>query len=81
MSSIELDVTNKTSSGAIHLQIRGAGDDLGVLYLSEDQYFELVKILRAGCFAKDVDFSINDPYNREDEDDNNNDIHTFFSID
>lgn len=76
MNSLELTVTNKTTRGAVHLNIKSSGDDLGILYLSEDQYNDIISILRSGCFNKEVDFQINNPYNSEDEDEDD----SLFSI-
>lgn len=78
MDSIELTVVNKTDSGAIHAHIKSSGDDLGLLYLTEKQYFSLVNVLRTGCFNKDVDFLVNDPYNDDEEED---ETQNFFTID
>lgn len=80
MSSIELQVKNKTSNGSVHLQVKSSGDELGLLYLTSEQYSEFVKIIRIGCFNKEVDLSIEDPYNSE-EDDDNSSLSTFFAID
>lgn len=81
MNSLELEVKSRTQSGAVHLQIKSSGDELGLLYLTDQQYIELLKILRVGCFNKEVDFSVNDPYNVEEDSEEENDLHTFFSID
>lgn len=79
MDSLELTVVNRADNGAVHAQIKSSGDDLGLLYLTENQYNCLVNILRTGCFNKDVDFSIDNPYNsEEDEEDSNT---NFFTID
>jgi hypothetical protein len=80
MSSIELQVKNRTPSGAIHLQLKSLGDELGLLYLTTEQYNEFVKILRAGCFNKEVDLLIDDPYNGE-EDEEGKQLSSFFAID
>jgi len=71
MNSLELTVSNKTAKGAVHLNIKSSGDDLGILYLTENQYNDFISILRSGCFTKEVDFEVNDPYNSEDEEDDN----------
>lgn len=81
MSSLELEVKGKTSAGAVHLQVKSSGDELGLLYLTNDQYLNLLKILRVGCFNKEVDFSVKDPYNSEEDVEEDNNLHTFFSID
>lgn len=77
MDSLEIVVSNKTQSGVVHAQLKSSGDDLGVLYLTETQYNTLANILRTGCFNKEVDFSVSDPYNSDDEED----ITNFFTID
>lgn len=77
MDSLEVTVVNKTQSGVVHAQLKNSNDDLGMLYLSEKQFNAFVTILRTGCFNKDVDFIVNDPYNSEDEED----ITNFFTID
>lgn len=69
MTSLELLVKSKTSTGAVHLEIKSSGDDLGILYLSTDQYNSIVQILRTGCFNKEVDFHLDDPYNSEEDED------------
>jgi hypothetical protein len=79
MESLELTVVNKTDKGVVHAQLKNAGDDLGVLYLTEKQYNSLIGIIRTGCFNKEVDFVVEDPYNMEEEEDNS--LHSFFSID
>jgi hypothetical protein len=82
MSSIELQVKNKTANGSVHLQVKSSGDDLGLLYLTSDQYSDLVKIIRVGCFSKEVDLCIEDPYNdAQEEEDDNDSLPTFFAID
>jgi hypothetical protein len=78
MDSLEIVVSNKTQTGVVHAQLKSSGDDLGVLYLTEAQYNVLVNIIRTGCFNKEVDFSVEDPYNSEDEED---DLQNFFTID
>lgn len=80
MNSLELLVKSKTSSGAVHLELKSSGDDLGILYLSEEQYNSIIHILRSGCFNKDVDFNIEDPYNNEEEETETSQ-NIFFSID
>lgn len=79
MNSLELFIKNKTNNGSVHLEIKSSGDELGMLYLSEEQFNTLVNILRTGCFNKEVDFTVNDPYNRE-EDEGERPF-DFFSID
>lgn len=79
MNSLSLLVKQKTSNGSVHLEVNSSGNELGVLYLSEEEYLKLVQVLRVGCFNKDVDFSVNDPYNIEEENEDNS--HIFFSID
>ena len=69
MTSLELTVTNKTAKGAVHLDIKSSGDDLGILYLTNEQYTDIISILRSGCFNKEVDFKIVDPYNSDEEED------------
>lgn len=78
MDSLEIVVSNKTPNGVVHAQLKSSGDDLGVLYLTEQQYNTLTNILRTGCFNKEVDFIVEDPYNSDEEED---DLHKFFSID
>ena len=78
MNNLSLSVKQKTSNGSVHLEIKSSENELGVLYLSEEEYLKLVQILRVGCFNKEVDFSVDDPYNVEEEDDQS---HIFFSID
>lgn len=78
MDSLEIVVSNKTQGGVVHAQLKSSGDDLGVLYLTETQYNTLTNILRTGCFNKEVDFTVDDPYNSDDEED---DITNFFTID
>jgi hypothetical protein len=75
MNSLQVQVLKKTDSGAVHVQLKEGEDDLGVLYLTADQYHTILGTLRVGCFNKDVDFSVTDPYNEE-EDEN-----IFLSID
>jgi hypothetical protein len=80
MESLELTVVNKTEKGVVHAHLKNSGDDLGVLYLTEKQYNSLISIIRTGCFNKEVDFIVEDPYNSEDEEE---DItsQNFFTID
>jgi hypothetical protein len=78
MNSLELFVKNKTKSGAVHLELKSSGDELGILYLSEEEYEKIISILRVGCFNKEVDFLINDPYNSDEETEEDSD--SFFSI-
>lgn len=78
MQSLEIIVSGKTQSGVVHAQLKSSGDDLGVLYLTENQYNTLANILRTGCFNKEVDFAVVDPYNSDEEED---DLQNFFTID
>lgn len=79
MNNLSLSVKQKTSNGSVHLEIKSSENELGVLYLSEEEYLKLIQIMRVGCFNKEVDFSVNDPYNVEEEDEEQS--HIFFSID
>jgi hypothetical protein len=65
MNSIELNVTNRTSKGGVHVQVKADNDDIGILYLTKEQYVNISNLLQVGCFNKDIDFSVNDPYNDE----------------
>jgi hypothetical protein len=80
MSSLELQIVNRTNNGAVHLQVKSANDEFGVLYLSKEQYETLIQIIRVGCFNKEVDLTVNDPYNVDEGDDEDN-SHIFYSID
>jgi hypothetical protein len=80
MNSIQLEVINKTKSNSVHLKLIGDKEDLGILYLTESQLSDILQIFRAGCFNKDIDISINDPYN-DDEEDSYTNKQNFFSID
>lgn len=77
MDSLQINVVNKTQKGVVHAQVTSSGDDLGLLYLTEDQYITLTSLLRTGCFNKEVDFTVVDPYNTDDEED----LHPLFTID
>lgn len=68
MNNIQFEVTNKTKNNCVHLRVVGDKEDLGCLYLNSSQYSELLQIFRSGCFNKDIDFSVVDPYNEDDED-------------
>jgi len=78
MNNLSLLVKQKTSNGSVHLEIKSSENELGVLYLSEEEYLKLIQIMRVGCFNKEVDFSVNDPYNSEEDEEQS---HIFFSID
>lgn len=65
MNSIELNVTSRTSRGGVHVQVKADRDDIGVLYLTKEQYINLSNLLQVGCFNKDIDFIVTDPYNEE----------------
>lgn len=80
MNSLELFVRNKTASGAVHLEVKSSGDELGILYLTLDQYEKFLQIIRTGCFNKDVDFRVEDPYNSEEEGEDDT-YNNFFTID
>jgi hypothetical protein len=80
MNSLDLKVVNKTKTGAVHLEVNSSGENLGVLYLSEEQFTDIVGVLRVGCFNKDIDFQLNDPYNIEEEV-IEDDLHIIFSLD
>lgn len=81
MINLDLQILDRTQNGTVHLQLKSSNDDLGVLYLSKEQYEVLVQIIRVGCFNKDVDLSVNDPYNRDEEEEGDNNSHIFYSID
>ena len=81
MNSLELLVKNRTDKGSVHLELKSSGDELGILYLTQDQYNDLVCVLRTGCFNKEVDFHLDDPYNAEDDEVEENNPYNFFSID
>lgn len=78
MNNLSLSVKQKTSNGSVHLEIKSSDNELGVLYLSEEEYLKFIQIMRVGCFNKEVDFSVNDPYNIEEDEEQS---HVFFSID
>jgi hypothetical protein len=80
MNSLDLKVVNKTKTGAVHLEVNSSGENLGVLYLSEEQFTNIVSVLRVGCFNKDIDFQLKDPYNVEEET-GEDDLHIIFSLD
>lgn len=63
MSELELIVTGKTLHGGVHVQVNIDKDDSGVLYLTREQFINLSSLLQTGCFNKDVDFKLVDPYN------------------
>ena len=65
MNNVELTVTSKTSRGGVHAQLKADKDDIGVLYLTKDQYINFCNLLQVGCFNKDIDFQVIDPYNNE----------------
>jgi hypothetical protein len=65
MNSIDIIVTSKTSRGGVHAQLKVDRDDIGVLYLSKDQYVDFCNLLQVGCFNKDIDFQVEDPYNND----------------
>jgi hypothetical protein len=65
MNGIELIVTNKTPRGGVHVQVKTDKDDIGILYLTKDQFIGLSNVLQVGCFNKDIDFQVVDPYNTD----------------
>lgn len=70
MNNLELVITNKTKSGSVHLQLKCDKDDIGVLYLTNEQYTDFVNILRIGCFNKNIELSVSDPFGEEEEEPN-----------
>jgi hypothetical protein len=80
MNNLSLSVKQRTPNGSVHLEVKSSNNELGILYLSEEEYLKLVQILRVGCFNKEVDFSVDDRYTNADEVDEEQ-SHIFFSID
>jgi len=66
MNNIQFEVTNKTKNNCVHLKVLSGKEDIGYLYLNSEQYTAMLQIFRAGCFNKDIDFVVNDPYNDDD---------------
>jgi hypothetical protein len=65
MNEVELTITGKTSRGCIHVQVSIDRDNCGILYLTQEQYQDLSALLQVGCFNKEIDFKVVDPYDTE----------------
>jgi hypothetical protein len=69
MNSIQVLVTDKTKNKCVHVRLIDKKDELGILYLSAEQYDTLLRVLRKGCFNESVDFILTDPFLEEESDD------------
>lgn len=69
MNSLELEVISKTNDGGAHVKLNDGNDNLGILYLDKKQFEVIIGILTTGSFQKDVDFSVKNPFDVEDDED------------
>ena len=58
MNSLELEVLKFTGNGNVHVKVNSDNDDLGVLYLTANQFKQIKTLLIAGCHNQSIDFSI-----------------------
>jgi hypothetical protein len=65
MNNIRLEVSERTKNNCVHLRVYADKDDLGFLYLDQNQYSKILGIFRAGCFSKEIELNITDPYLEE----------------
>jgi uncharacterized protein YlbG (UPF0298 family) len=77
METLELVATEKTKLGNVHMHVKTNKEDLGVLYLNQEQFEAFSNILKSGCFNKNVDLTITDPFYDNEEDNSS----LFFQID
>jgi hypothetical protein len=62
MNNLQFEVTSKTKNNCVHLRVLDGKEDIGLLYLNSRQYSAMLQIIRTGCFNRDIDFSVIDPY-------------------
>ena len=62
MNNLQFEVTSKTKNNCVHLRVLDGKEDIGLLYLNSHQYSAMLQIIRTGCFNRDIDFSVIDPY-------------------
>ena len=58
MNSLELEVLKFTGNGNVHVKVNSDNDDLGILYLTANQFKEIKSLLTSGCHNQSVDFSV-----------------------
>lgn len=67
MNSLELEVVSRTNNNGAHVKLNDGNENLGVLYLDKRQLESIIGILTTGCFNKDIDFLIKNPFDTEDD--------------
>jgi len=71
MNTIELEVKESSSSGAQHVEVKIDGKNAGILYITDDERLDILKLLKRGSIGEDIEI-INT--NLEDEEDLEEDI-------
>lgn len=66
MNSLEMEVVKHTEKGGAHIKLNSDGDNLGFLYLSEEQYKTLKGVLTSGCLKNSVNFNLKNSFDTED---------------
>jgi hypothetical protein len=74
MTTFELESKDKSSSGVEHLTIKIDGKDVGVLYLTEEEKNDFVKLLKRGSYDAEVEIIEPDWVETDEFDDDDDDI-------
>ena len=72
MNTIELEVKETTSSGAQHVEVKIDGKNAGILYITDDERLDILKLLKRGSLGEDVE--IINTSNEEDSDEDLEDL-------
>jgi hypothetical protein len=67
MNKLELRKVEATGTGTLHIKIFLDDKDVGFIYLNNDEIDTVVKCLKRGALASEVEL-ITDVYNDDDED-------------
>jgi hypothetical protein len=66
MNSLELEIAKFTGNGGVHVNVNSERENLGILYLTEEQFNLIKKIFTTGCFSSSIDFEIKNPFTVDD---------------
>ncbi len=67
MNSLELEIDKFTSNGGVHVKVNSDRENLGILYLTEEQFNSIKRIITSGCFTNNIDFEIKNPFDVDEE--------------
>jgi len=66
MNTIEFEVKDSSSSGAQHVEVKIDGKNAGILYITDDERLDILRLLKRGSFGEDVEIINNNLEDNED---------------